>query len=620
MIPQAGRSLVAGAEKPADADSNSLCTVRVVSLRSGDVKRPEQWPMQRKNCNHRPDASGMRGFIDSHPMAVKSTQGLPPGSEVPIKKWLGIPFASCERWSYPHTPDRWDETRDCFEFGPVPPQNPSKVEAFWGTSGILQRETIQSETECLNLNVFSPLKEEKRKLPVMVWIYGGAFMDGHSANGLYDPSDLLRLHPDVIIVTGNYRVNVFGFISHDDLKASDPEGKTGNYGLADQQMMIEWVRRNIETFGGDRDNVTLFGESAGATSVAMHMTLEKSSGFQRAILQSGTADTIAPDDNGYVWEDMLQVFGIEPSLSPHEKVEAMRKIPHAKLVEAVKNHRKWRYMPTPGGFIPISPGREILAGNINRDITDVILGHNRDEGTLYSRGMVADLTDSKIYEEMLLRFPSLLREQIKRAYPDLPGDNSTEEGRERGHAAESHLFGDLLFKGPVVSMARNLVAGKLSGRHRASVRLYLFDHQCGWLKQTIERVNRSDLGVMHASELASVFFHTPCFDESRDPQHRDRNISSEMCKRWIQFSKDGKPEGWPVYEGRGGKVMMFREMEGIEGEGSAIVATDEEDEREAHIQLWHDVYNAKHGGWMGRLYFVAKMLVSSYVPSWLRMY
>ncbi|PRP89622.1 hypothetical protein PROFUN_00886 [Planoprotostelium fungivorum] len=572
----------------------------------------------------------VRGFIDTHPLSKDSTVHLPPGSQKPIKKWLGIPYAKCQRWTYPEEPEHWEEARECYDFGPIPPQNVSGLETIWDKSGIITRRYPQSDTECLNLNVFCPSQasaihslpssslhrltftsQEGKKLPVMVWIYGGSFRDGNSAQtGIYDPTDLLRHFPDVIVVTGNYRVNVLGFICHDDLRELNAERQTGNYGIADQQMMLRWVKNNIERFGGDVDNITLFGESAGAVSVAIHMTLEKSSGFKRAILQSGTADTIPPGDNSHVWGELVRYCGIDESLPPLQKIEAMRKIPNSKLMEAVENNTHWKYVPSLGHIIPLSPAKQISAGYINSDITNVILGCNTDEGSLFGRGYIVDLTDPVKYATLLNTIPGIAREHVRQAYPGLPGDKTTPEGEKAAYKAEADLISDVMFIGPAIAAARN----------NATVRLYHFDHLCGWLKQSIEDVNRPHLGIMHASEIASVFLHTPCFDESRDAQGKDWKISYDMAKRWIQFAVNGEPQAWPIYNGRGGKVMTFRESKG-EVEGDQMFETanalDEEEEREVNMQLWHDIYNAKNGRLTDQLYFAAKMLSLTYLPSWI---
>lgn len=145
------------------------------------------------------------------------------------------------------------------------------------------------EEDCLFLNVYVP-KAGEGPFPVMVWIHGGAFVAG-SGGPEYDPSRLVA--QGVVVVTINYRLGPLGFLAHRDL-TNEQDGGSGNYGLMDQQLALRWVQDNISTFGGDPNNVTIFGESAGGLSVLSHVVSPKAQGlFQRAIVQSGSYDAIS---------------------------------------------------------------------------------------------------------------------------------------------------------------------------------------------------------------------------------------------------------------------------------------------------------------------------------------
>lgn len=203
-----------------------------------------------------------------------------------MSQFLGIPYAAPPvaelRWRPPVSPQKWTQPLDAVEFGDVCAQDTTGLPGFG----------FHSETEdCLYLNVFAPAEiPDERKLPVMFWIPGGGLYCGGSPG--YDPSALV-LEGDVILVSINYRLNIFGFFSHPAINAEDHW--SGNYGLMDQIFALEWVRRNIERFGGDPDNVTIFGESAGAISVLAHVASPLSSGlFHRAILQSCSVAAVSP--------------------------------------------------------------------------------------------------------------------------------------------------------------------------------------------------------------------------------------------------------------------------------------------------------------------------------------
>ena len=207
-----------------------------------------------------------------------SVRGIQGGG---VQRFLGIPYAAppCGdlRWRPPQPHGGWSTPLEAVAFGPVCAQSSAGRPGF----------AYDSETEdCLFLNVFTPAAgTDGRKRPVMVWFPGGGlFMGG--ANG-YDPSALVT-EGDVVCVTLNYRVNVFGFFSHPEINA---EGHlAGNYGIMDQQSALEWVRLNIESFGGDPGNVTIFGESAGGICVWTHLASPGSKRlFHKAIIMSGTA-------------------------------------------------------------------------------------------------------------------------------------------------------------------------------------------------------------------------------------------------------------------------------------------------------------------------------------------
>ncbi|PRP78130.1 hypothetical protein PROFUN_13932 [Planoprotostelium fungivorum] len=431
----------------------------------------------------------VRGFIDTHPISEVSNANKPTGSESPIRKWLGIPFAQCERWSYGCPPQPWTESRECYEFGPAPPQPASAMTAIWSNAGVIMRKIPFSDTECLNLNVFAP--EHGENLPVMIWIYGGAFRNGSSSlSSLGDPTEIIRHFPNVIVVTGNHRVNLTGFIDHPDLRSTDPQGRSGNYGIHDQQLLIRWVVDNVQRFGGDPKNITVFGESAGAMGAAVHMTLEGSKGVKRYILQSGTADVVAVKSDDQIWPQLVKYCGVD------ENLDAREKVPLEKLMEALINHPQWRYIPSLGSIIPSHPSKKIAGGGINDDIEDIIL-----------------------------------------------------------------------------------------------VRLYKFDHIMAWLKNHMEQTQ------MYHLELPSIFLQKQCFKRHPSINEIDWKLSLSMASLWIQFTINGDPKDWPLYQGEGGSIMHFGydngEVEKEESSGKRILL-DEENGRKAALQLWSMVFTGRN--------------------------
>jgi para-nitrobenzyl esterase len=202
-----------------------------------------------------------------------------------VRMFLGVPFAappvSARRWRPPEAVASWSGTRAATTFGPACPQR-----VFAGPGAA----TVATSEDCLTLNVWTaaaPGAAPRERRPVMVWLYGGAFMQGHPYRPEMDGRELARR--GAVVVSFNYRVGPLGFLAHPALDAESPRGVSGNYGLLDQIAALQWVRRNIARFGGDSTRVTVFGVSAGAMSIGMLIASPLATGlFHRAIMESGT--------------------------------------------------------------------------------------------------------------------------------------------------------------------------------------------------------------------------------------------------------------------------------------------------------------------------------------------
>ena len=177
-------------------------------------------------------------------------------------EFLGIPFAAAPvgdlRWQPPQPVDAWTGERDATKPG-LPCVQPATLSEFYA------RAYSETSEDCLTLNVWSRASTTEDKIPVMVWIHGGALVMGSGRD--YDGAPLTE--KGVVLVTINYRLGPFGFFAHPELSSEDPAGVSGNQGFRDQIAALEWVRDNIEAFGGDPDNVTIFGESAGSWSMSV---------------------------------------------------------------------------------------------------------------------------------------------------------------------------------------------------------------------------------------------------------------------------------------------------------------------------------------------------------------
>jgi para-nitrobenzyl esterase len=302
------------------------------------------------------DNGPVRGVVDDE---IRSFRGMP----------YAAPPVGAARWQPPAAAPRWHGLRDATAFAPHCAQAASPF-------GVAS----QSE-DCLYLNVFTPTRQTDAKndakhsglAPVMVWIHPGAFLYGEGDD--YDARDLVKR--GVVVVTLNYRLGALGFMSHSALTAES--GSSGNYGLQDQQAALRWVQRNIQAFGGDPGNVTIFGESAGAVSVHANMVSPQSAGlFQRAIAESGgyslTQPTLATA------ESEGATFASAVGCSSQDSA-CLRAVPVSTLL-ANQSTSPTAYLPkVDGSVLPLSIGTAFAIGQFNR--VPVIEGSTHDEFRLF---------------------------------------------------------------------------------------------------------------------------------------------------------------------------------------------------------------------------------------------
>ncbi|TVY07557.1 carboxylesterase/lipase family protein [Paenibacillus cremeus] len=223
-------------------------------------------------------------------------QGLP-AADPRITSFKGIPFAAPplgeNRWRAPQPAKDWDGVLKAYDFAPVSMQVRQKIDV----NNIYTREwavdpDIPMDEDCLYLNVWTPANSPDEKLPVFVWYFGGGLQVGHTAEMEFDGERIARR--GIVVVTINYRLNVFGFLCHPEITVEAPEAPA-NFGHLDQQFATQWVKRNIAAFGGDPDNITIGGQSAGGGSVMSQLTSPQNEGlFQRAIIQSGASAPLYP--------------------------------------------------------------------------------------------------------------------------------------------------------------------------------------------------------------------------------------------------------------------------------------------------------------------------------------
>src|SRR3954451_15002314 len=325
--------------------------------------------------------ASLMSFASSAPQ-VKTKSGTVEGKEEgSVRAFLGIPYAQPAagelRWKAPVPVAKWSGVKKTTDFGPHCMQGRVYDDMKFRDSG--------GSEDCLTLNVWAPSNPPSKKLPVMVWIYGGGFVAGTTSEARQDGTHLAQ--QGVIVVSMNYRLGVFGFMVHPELAKESGRNSAGNYGLLDQLEALKWVHDNIGAFGGDPGNVTIFGESAGSFSVSAQMASPLAKGlFQKAIGESGAllgaslpAATLAK----------TEANGVEfaKSLGASSLAEMRAKSAADVLAAATKPGGGIRFSANIDGyFIPQSP-LEIYASGKQAPVP-LLAGWNADEqgpGGLFGR-------------------------------------------------------------------------------------------------------------------------------------------------------------------------------------------------------------------------------------------
>lgn len=470
-------------------------------------------------------------------LQVKTASGVVEGKEMgSVRAFLGIPYAAPPvgdlRWKPPMPPAKWDGVRAATEFGPHCMQGPIFGDMVFRDPG--------GSEDCLSLNVWVPAKAAHAKLPVMVWIYGGGFVAGTTSEARQDGTNLAQ--QGVVVVSMNYRLGIFGFLVHPELAKESGHNSSGNYGLLDQLAALQWVHQNIEVFGGDPGNVTIFGESAGSFSVSAQMASPLAKGlFQKAIGESGAAFSTS----GLRFEPLAvreekDVKDVSAKLGVTTLAE-LRAIPAPKLLEVYGKPGPdgFRFGPDVDGyFLPESVPAIFAAGKQN-DVT-LLAGWNHDEG-----GLSPVPADKSAIEALKATANKEFGEQAGEFLRLYPGDTEAQAKRSLADLAAEHFI--------AFSTWRWLEAQSKTGKQ--PVYRYRFD-----LPFPTDPKGPPH-GAYHSAEIEYVFGQ---LDSKAGVTWRpeDRQLSAEMQKYWANFARSGDPNGpdlpkWPVYSASDAWQVMF---------------------------------------------------------------
>lgn len=455
-----------------------------------------------------------------------------------IAAFKGIPFAAppvgALRWKAPQPVVKWTGVKAATTFAPGCMQDPTLARLFGAPDAISE--------DCLHLNVWTPAKSGAERLPVMVWIYGGAFTSGMTSIPAYDGAPLAE--KGVVLVSVSYRLGPFGFLAHPELTKESGKG-SGNFGLQDQIAGLRWVKDNIAKFGGDPDRVTIFGESAGGISVSMLVTSPAAKGlFHRAISESGGnfGPARTANEGGATvpslkvaettGQTFLQRLGVLD-------IKAAREIPADKVQGALRGG------VLGSGFWPVFDG-DVLPGDQYElyqakrfNDTPILVGTNSDEGITF----VGGTTLPEAFERSIRSGYGDRADTILTAYPHATAAESTQSAR--------NIFRDATFAWHTWAWA---LLQSEQGRGKAYV--YYFDH----------RTPLSPNGAGHAAEIPYVFRTLGKFTGPAalvgPPRPEDRSMSDLMSSYWVNFAKTGDPNGpglppWPAFTERAQTVMHF---------------------------------------------------------------
>ena len=447
---------------------------------------------------------------------VRVTGGMVRGRlEGGVAVFRGLPFAAAPvgalRFAAPRPAEPWDGVREAFEYGPPPPQ------PLRSTDG----------DDWLTVNVFTPDPGSGAGLPVMVWFHGGGFTIGVSSSPEYDGGRLAREH-GVVVVTFNYRVGFEGF--------AQIAGAPANRGLLDQVALLEWVQQNIRAFGGDPAEVTVFGQSAGAGSIAALLAMSRADGlFGRAITSSVPGVLLSPELAGDLAAACAAELGVGATVAELGDVEPELLVMAAEAVRGAMQER-WglaakrgiQFAPVvDGDVLPETPWRAVAAGRA-RNIA-LMVGHTRDEQRLFSllQGILGQVTAEMAAEAVDLFAPK----------------NATYPSISAPEALFDVVHGDWLFRMPSLHLAEAQAA--------AGGPVHLF-----------ELTYQGALGAAHGLDIPLVFGN---FDQGQtaalvagSPAPELEELAARMRKVWA-----AGPD-WPVYESEQRLTMVFDAVSSVQ--------------------------------------------------------
>lgn len=462
-------------------------------------------------------------------------------TETGIYAYKGIPFAKAPvgdlRWKAPQAVEQWETTFNATEFGPICMQREPRPFSMW-TQEFIAPVGNMSE-DCLNLNIWTKEGPIDSKRPVIVFIHGGGFSSGSGSVPIYNGERMAE--KDVVFVTINYRVGIFGFLAHPELSEESSNNVSGNYGLLDQIAALEWVQNNIANFGGDPDRVTIAGQSAGSFSVNYLVASPLAEGlFHGAIAESGAAMLPAArltTDNSLSsaeerGEQALMSLGVG-------SISEMRELPADSLLSAQGQYGS----PIIDGYVIPKPVHSLfIEGNYN-DVP-LLTGWNEDEGLSFGTPPTAE------------QFKQNLRDQYGDYADELlelfPADTDSIARQSQMDLNMLNTFGLQNWKWAQVQNQTG----------DSPVYLYYFTRDVPYTNE------QQDFGAFHTGEVPYAYnnLHT----SKRPWESIDYELAEMMSSFWVSFAEDGDPNGeglpeWPTARPDNYPAIFFGDSVHVQG-------------------------------------------------------
>ena len=493
--------------------------------------------------------------VDAQSTQVTVANGKLEGvKEAELLIFRGVPFAAPPvgelRWKEPQPAQNWTGVRKADKFGNKPMQKP-----IFGDMGF--RSENMSE-DCLYLNVWTPAKTMKEKLPVLVYFYGGGLVAGDGSEPRYDGETLAK--KGIVVVTLNYRLGVFGFFSHPDLTKESPNKSSGNYGYLDQHAALLWVQKNIEKFGGDPKHVTIAGESAGSISVSVQMASPLSKDLiVGAIGESGAGINPTLASLPLAEAENSGIAFIE-SIKPGASLKDLRAMSANELLDAAYKPGQTRTATTPtidGYFLPKTLPQIFEAGQQAR--IPILVGWNSAE-VPHQVVMKADAPTVENYKKAVSTLYNDKAEQVMKLYPAANDDEAikaaTALSSDRFIVYSTWKWADLQIKTGGKPVYRYVFS-----RIRPAMSAAMGNAKPGLAGGVIKGDDAkpapaapAPVGASHASEIEYALGNlnsNKVYDWTPD----DHKVSATMVDYFANFIKTGNPNGGnlPKWDGNTGK-------------------------------------------------------------------